>query len=153
MDKKRVSWDEYFMKIASDVSERSTCLSDPKGAVIVKDKRIIATGYSGAPAGIANCAFDKGFCRKKSLGYNHGEGHQECLAVHAEANAILQAASLGISCKDCILYCTHEPCNDCAKLIINSGIKKVFYANEYPSTFTNELFREANVEKIFINQK
>ena len=145
---KRLSWTEYFMKIACTVSERSTCLSVPKGAVIVKDKRIIATGYSGAPAGVKNCAYDNGFCRKRKLGYGHGEGHNECLAIHAEANAILQAASLGIGCKDCVMYCTHKPCADCAKMIINSGIKMVIYKEFYPAQLTDNIMEEAGVDMI-----
>lgn len=152
MNNERLSWDEYFMKIANVVSERSTCLSAPKGAVIAKGKRVIATGYSGAPAGVDNCAFDNGYCKKRKLGYGHGEGHDVCLAVHAEANAILQAAFLGINCKDGVMYCTHEPCGDCAKLIINSGIKKIYYENKYPSKITDDLFRQAGIEKIFFKK-
>lgn len=147
---KRISWEEYFIKITKLVSEKSSCLSAPKGAIIIKDKRIIATGYSGAPAGIISC-YEKGYCLKRSLGYGHGEGHDKCLAVHAEANSILQAASLGISCKDCIMYCTHKPCNDCAKLIINSGIKTVYYINDYPSEMTDNLFKESKINLIKID--
>lgn len=135
------------MQIADLVSKRSSCLSSPKGAIIVKENRIIATGYSGAPAGITSC-YDKGYCLKRSLGYGHGEGHDKCLAVHAEANAILQAASLGISCKDCVMYCTHKPCGNCAKLIINSGIASVYYLCEYPSEMTDKLFYESGIEVI-----
>ena len=144
--KSRISWDEYFMKIAYAASERSTCLSAHKGAVIIKDKRIIATGYSGAPKGIKNCAYDYGFCRKRQLGFGHGQGHDECLAVHAEANAILQAAALGISCKDTTMYCTHKPCAECAKLIINAGISVVIYDDFYPSQLADNLLDEAGVQ-------
>ena len=149
-NEKRISWEEYFIKITKLVSEKSSCLSAPKGAIIIKDKRIIATGYSGAPAGIVSC-YEEGYCLKRKLGYGHGEGHDKCLAVHAEANAILQAASLGISCKDCIMYCTHKPCNDCAKLIINSGIKTVYYINDYPSEMTDNLFKESKINLIKID--
>lgn len=138
----RDTWEEYFMKIALLVSSRSTCLSVPKGAVIVKDKRIIATGYSGAPKGIKDCKYGHGFCYKRKLGFNSGEGHDYCLAVHAEANAILQAASLGIPVKGCTMYCTHKPCFDCFKLIVNSDIEKVYYLNEYPSAMVDKIREE-----------
>lgn len=150
MENTRPSWKEYFMSIAEMAAKRSTCLSEAKGAVIVIANKIVATGYSGAPRGIKNCKFDYCFCRKRSLGYGHGEGHNECLAVHAESNAILSAASLGIMIENGEIYCTHFPCEECAKLIINSGIKKIYYKNEYDSKLSKELLQEANivVEKI-----
>lgn len=138
----RKSWDRYFMDIALIVSNRSTCLSAPKGAVIVKDKRILTTGYSGAPSGISDCKYDNKYCYKRKLGFNSGEGHDFCLAVHAEANAILQAASLGISIKGTTMYCTHKPCFDCFKLIINSDIQKIIYLNEYPSSMVEPMRKE-----------
>lgn len=141
-ESERESWQEYFMKIAFIVSNRSTCLSAPKGAIIVKDKRIIATGYSGAPAGIKDCKYGYGFCNKRKLGFRSGEGHNYCLAVHAEANAILQAASLGIPVNDTIMFCTHKPCFDCFKLIINSGIKKIYYHEDYPSDMVDMISGE-----------
>ena len=144
---KRISWEEYFIKITKLVSEKSSCLSAPKGAIIIKDKRIIATGYSGAPAGIVSC-YEKGYCLKRRLGYGHGEGHHECKAVHAEANAILNAAKTGVSTNDCMMYCTHKPCEECAKMIIQSGIKVVYYCKEYESKFAKELFEESNVELV-----
>lgn len=143
--KERPSWDEYFMNIAEITAKRATCFSAEKGAVIVVNKRIIATGYNGAPKGIKNCVYDIGQCRKRSLGYGHGEGHHECLAVHAEANAILSAATLGIKIEGGTLYCTHSPCEECAKLIINSGIKNIYYRHLYESKLSNELFKEANI--------
>lgn len=143
----RISRNDYFMEITKLVAKRSTCLSTPKGAIIIKDNRIIATGYSGAPMGVTSC-YESGKCLKRDLGYGHGEGHDKCLAVHAEANAILQAASLGIGCKDCVMYCTHKPCADCAKMIINSGIKMVIYKEFYPAQLTDKIMEEAGVGMI-----
>lgn len=149
-ENKRISWEQYFMNLAFAASERSTCFSDKKGAVIVKDKMIISTGYSGAPKGIKNCLYDNGFCRKRALGFGHGEGHSQCLAVHAEANAILQCNLLSTISKNCQLYCTHKPCENCAKLIINAGIKEVYYTYDYPSELTDYLFKEAEIKVIKI---
>ena len=143
----RISRNDYFMEITKLVAKRSTCLSTPKGAIIIKDNRIIATGYSGAPKGVTSC-YESGKCLKRDLGYGHGEGHDKCLAVHAEANAILQAASLGISCKDGIMFCTHQPCSDCAKLIINSGIRTVVYLEPYPSLLTDDLLSKSGVSMV-----
>lgn len=142
----RPNWQEYFMKIAFETASRSSCFSEGKGAVIVKNGRIIATGYNGAPSGTKNCKYDIGICRKREKGYGHGEGHNECKAVHAEANAILSAAKLGISTEDCVMYCTHKPCENCMKMIIQSGIILVFYSKEYESEFSKELAKEAKIK-------
>ena len=144
----RPSWNEYFMEMAFAISKRCSCFSEPKGAVITKDNRIISAGYNGAPSGIKNCKYDMKECRKRSLGYGHGEGHHECKAVHAEANAILKAEKTGVSTNDCMMYCTHKPCEECAKMIIQSGIKVVYYCKEYESKFAKELFEESNVELV-----
>ena len=120
---KRPSWDEYFLKIAMLVSERSTCRRRAVGAVLVKDKRIIATGYNGAPAGMKD-SLELG-CRRTELGIKSGEDKHICRAIHAEANAVIQAALLGISTKDATLYSTTDPCITCAKMLINAGIKRV----------------------------
>lgn len=144
----KVTRNQYFMEIAFVSSKRSTCFSEAKGAVIVKNNRVISTGYNGAPSGIKSCKYEDGICRKRSLGYGHGEGHSECKAVHAEVNAILNAAMNGISTKETVLYCTHKPCEQCAKIIINSGIKTIYYFNEYKSKFADELLSKANIECI-----
>lgn len=146
---KRPTWNQYFMKIAEITSERSTCLSDKKGAVIVKDNRIIATGYSGAPSKVKSC-YETGVCEKRKLGYGHGEGHHVCRSVHAEANAIISAAKVGVSIDNSIMYCTHKPCESCMKLIINSGIKYVYYENEYDSQMARKLSTESGVQLVKI---
>ena len=140
----RPSWDEYFMGIAKSASERSTCLSDAKGAAITVENRIVAIGYSGAPSGVSSC-LDKGTCLKRWLGFGHGEGHHMCLAVHAEANAIVSAARIGVKIEGGIIYCTHKPCEGCAKLIINSGLKRVIYIHEYSSKLADQMLSEAKV--------
>lgn len=125
----RPSWDEYFMKIAAVVAERSTCLRHNIGAVIVRDKRILTTGYNGAVRGADDC-LTLG-CKKDELGLESGFGSEECRAVHAEQNAIVQAAYHGISIKDATLYCTTIPCRMCAKEIVNAGIKEVVTYSDY----------------------
>lgn len=119
----RPSWDEYFMKAAALITERSTCLRHHIGAVIVKDKRILTSGYNGAVSGAADCT--QLGCLKDQQGLASGLGYETCRAVHAEQNAIVQAAVLGISVKSSTIYCTHTPCMICAKLIVNAGIKEV----------------------------
>lgn len=142
-------WDKRFMDMALAVSEWSSCYQENRhvGAVIVKDKRILTTGYNGAPAGIKSCA-EKGECLRKKLNIPSGTRHELCYAVHAEQNAIAQAAKLGVSVDGATLYCTHQPCVICAKMIINSGIKKVLYKYGYPDEFSLELLKEADVETI-----
>lgn len=143
----RPSWNQYYMDIAITTAERSSCYSEAKGAVIInKLGSIIATGYSGAPKGVRNCKYDNKYCRKRRLGYGHGEGHNECKAVHAEANAILSAAKSGISTNGCTIYCTHKPCEECTKLIINAGIKQVYYKEEYNSKLAKLLAEESGLE-------
>lgn len=147
MNVRRPTWNEYFMQIAVSASRRSTCLSAAKGAAITVSNRIVAIGYSGAPSGVKSC-LEHGYCRKRNLGYEHGEGHHECLAVHAEANAIVSASRVGINIEGGAIYCTHKPCEGCAKLIINAGINKVFYLNDYKSELAEQMFNEAKVEVI-----
>lgn len=134
------------MQVARLVSTWSSCIRPNRqiGAVIVKDKRIIATGYNGAGSGIESCA-DREFCMREERNIPSGTRHEICYAVHAEQNAIVQAARLGISINQATLYCTHQPCVICAKLIINSGIKRVVYEQGYPDEFAVQLFEEANV--------
>lgn len=139
-------WDQRFIDLAHTVAGWSSCYQDNRkvGAVIVHDKRIITTGYNGAPAGIKSC-MEKGECLRKKLGIASGTKHELCYAVHAEQNAIVQAAKLGISIQGATLYCTHQPCVICAKMIINSGITRVVYSSGYPDEFSLKLFEEAKV--------
>jgi len=142
----RPSVDEYFMEIASVVAKRSTCLRNQVGAVIVRDKRILATGYNGAPKGLPHC-LDIG-CIRELNDIPSGERHELCRAVHAEQNAILQAAIHGVSTENTTIYCTHQPCILCAKMMINAGIKKVVYANPYPDTAALEFLKQAHVDVV-----
>lgn len=147
-------WDKRFMDMAEVVASWSSCYQENRhvGAVIVKDKRILTTGYNGAPSGVYSCA-DKGECLRKKLNIPSGTRHELCYAVHAEQNAIAQAAKLGISVNGATLYCTHQPCVICAKMIINSGISKVLFKYGYPDDFSIELFKEAGVEVINFSEE
>jgi len=139
-------WDKRFMDMAEFVSSWTSCARKGRaiGAVIVKDKRILTTGYNGAPSGVTNCR-DKGFCMRDQLGIASGTRAEMCYAVHAEQNAIVQAAKQGIAVDGATLYCTHQPCTICTRLIINSGIKRVIYKYPYPDEFSMQLFKEANI--------
>ncbi len=143
----RPTLDEYFMEIAKVVAKRSTCLRQKVGAVIVKDKRILATGYNGAPSGLPHC-LDIG-CLREQLNVPSGERQELCRGVHAEQNAIIQAAKFGISVEGATLYTTHCPCITCAKIIINAGIKKVVYGREYADKRGLELMKEAKIEVVY----
>jgi len=131
------------MDITHLVAKRSTCLRRQVGALLVKDKRILATGYNGAPSGIAHC-LDIGCLREKNK-VPSGERHELCRGSHAEQNAIVQAAAYGISIKEATLFCTNLPCSICIKMIINAGIKTIFYEEGYPDTLSEELIREAGI--------
>ena len=131
----RPSWDQYFMEIARQVARRSTCPRARVGAILVKDRRILTTGYNGAPMGLPHC--DEDGC---IIVDNH------CVrAVHAEQNAILQAAYHGISVNGGTIYVTHQPCQTCAKMIVNAGIKRVVYGGEYPDDLGRQFLLEAGV--------
>ncbi len=140
----RPSWDEYFLSIARLVSTRSTCLRRQVGAVVVKNKQILATGYNGAPTGIIHC--DKVGCLREKLGVPSGERHELCRALHAEQNAFLQAARHGSSLEGAVLYVTTQPCSICAKMIINVGIKKIVIQGSYPDDFALKFIEEAGIE-------
>ena len=146
----RPSWDEYFMGIARLAATRSTCLRRQVGAVIVKDKRILTTGYNGAPAGLPHC-LDIG-CLRDELKIPSGERHELCRATHAEQNAIVQAAALGVSIKDSVMYSTTQPCILCTKLIINAGIKKIMIENSYPDKMSEEMLKQAGVEIVVMER-
>ena len=142
----RPSIDEYFLEIATVVAKRSTCLRNKVGAVIVRDKRIISTGYNGAPSNMQHC-LDIG-CIRQQQNIESGTRHEKCRAVHAEQNAIIQAALHGVVTEGATLYCTHQPCILCAKMIINAKIKRVLYVIPYPDNDAIDCFNEAGVEVV-----
>ena len=139
-------WDVRFMDMAHLVSTWTSCYTPGRaiGAVIVKDKRVMTTGYNGAPAGVSTCV-ERGECLRKKLGIPSGTRHEMCYAVHAEQNAIIQAAKLGVNIDGSTLYCTHQPCILCAKMIVNAGIVRVVYHSGYPDDFALDIFKEAGV--------
>ena len=140
----RPSWDQYFMTITRQVAERSTCTRAKVGAVIVRDKNILATGYNGAPAGMPHC-IDSG-CLVYTSKTPTGEVEENCFrTIHAEINAIAQAAKNGASIRDADIYITHTPCIHCVKVLINTGIKRIFYEREYKRATIEELLRGANI--------
>ncbi len=139
----RPSWDRYFMEIATMVSSRSTCLRRKVGAVLVKDKRILATGYNGPPSGLAHC--EEVGCLRERLGIPSGERHEICRGLHAEQNAIIQAALHGVSIRGAQLYSTTFPCIICSKMLINAGIRQIFYGEGYPDELSAALLEEAGV--------
>jgi len=143
----RPSWDEYFIKIAALVAERSTCLRHHVGAIIVKDRRILTTGYNGAPAGLPDC-LELG-CLRNQLKIPSGERHEICRAIHAEQNAIIQAGKHGEDIDGGTMYCTHSPCIVCAKMIVNAGIKRLVTYTDYPDVGgVRELLKDAGVELV-----
>ena len=139
----RPTWDEYFMKITRTVAERSTCLRRHVGAILVRDKRILATGYNGAPRGLKHCA-EVG-CLRESKQVPSGERHELCRGLHAEMNALLQAATHGIRIEGSTLYSTTYPCSLCAKMLINGGIKRVVAGEDYPDEMAKQMLLDAGV--------
>ena len=139
--KDRPNQDDYFMEIASVVAKRSTCLRNQVGALFVKDKRLLTTGYNGAPAGLPHCE-DVGCARE---GVASGTRHELCRAVHAEQNAIIQAALHGVSIEGATLYCTHQPCILCAKMMINAKVSRVVYAKSYPDDTALRFLAEGGI--------
>ncbi len=131
------------MQIAELVSSRSTCLRRQVGAILVKDRRIIATGYNGAPTRIAHCA-EVG-CLRQQLGIPSGERHEICRGIHAEQNGIIQAALHGVSTQGAVLYCTTQPCAQCAKMLINAGVERIVFRGGYPDPLARELLKEAGI--------
>lgn len=139
----RPSWDEYFMDITRRVATRSTCLRRAVGVILVHDKRIIASGYNGGPSGLAHC-LDIG-CLREKLGIPSGQQHELCRGIHAEQNAIIQAARYGVSIEGSVLYCTTQPCTQCTKMLINAGITEIVYAEGYPDDLARELLEESGI--------
>lgn len=140
-------WDKRFIELAHTVGGWSSCFQGNRhvGAVVVRDKRILTTGYNGAPSGIVSCA-EKGECMRRNMGIESGTRQELCYAVHAEQNAIIQAARIGVSLKGATMYVTHQPCIICAKMIINSGIERLVYDEGYPDDFAIKLFEEAGLK-------
>ena len=139
----RPSWDEYFMAIAEQVSGRSTCIRRHTGAVLVKDKRILSTGYNGVPSGLAHC--DVVGCLRDQRNIPSGTQHELCRGIHAEQNAVVQAARHGIAIDGATVYCTHQPCVLCAKILLNAGVVDIVYLDAYPDPLSEELLAEAGV--------
>lgn len=148
----RPSWDEYFMEMAALAAKRSTCMRRQVGAMIVKDKHIIATGYNGAPRGIMHCE-ERGGCLREKMKVPSGERHELCMALHAEQNAIIQAATLGQSVEDATIYVTHQPCVICAKMIINAGIKRIVVREGYPDQLSIDILGEAGLRIVMLGEQ
>ncbi len=146
----RLSWDDYFMEITRLVARRSTCLRRHVGAVIVRDRRILATGYNGAPRGLKHCS-ETG-CLREKMGIPSGRMQELCRGLHAEQNAIIQAALFGVSIENSHIYTVTQPCVVCAKMIINAGIKRIVFDEPYPDQLAEEMIREAEIELFNINQ-
>jgi dCMP deaminase len=140
----RPSWDAYFMAIARLVASRSTCLRRQVGAVLVKDRNILATGYNGTPSGISHC--EQTGCLRQQLGVPSGERHELCRGLHAEQNALIQAAKHGVAIAGAILYCTNSPCSICSKMIINAGLEKIIFQDGYPDELSLQMLSEAEIE-------
>ena len=141
----RPSWDEYFMEMAELTAQRSACMRRHVGAVIVKDRRAIATGYNGAPRGLSHCE-DNGGCLRQKLNIPSGQRQELCRALHAEQNAIIQAASMGHAIEGGTIYITHQPCVVCAKMIINAGIQRIVVREGYPDELSLEILEEAGLK-------
>ncbi|MBN2438645.1 MAG: cytidine/deoxycytidylate deaminase family protein [Deltaproteobacteria bacterium] len=142
----RPAWDDYFMDIVSLVAKRSTCLRRQVGAALVRDRRILSTGYNGAPTGLRHCLSIG--CLREQKHIPSGERHELCRGLHAEQNAIIQAALHGVSVKGATLYCTNHPCIICAKMIINAGIVRIVVKGDYRDDLAEEMLAEAKIEVI-----
>jgi len=141
----RPPWHTYFMNITSLVASRSTCTRRQVGAIIVRDKRLLTTGYNGAPKGTPHCYEREGGCLREAMGIPSGQRQELCRGLHAEQNAIIQAAAFGVSLQGSELYCTHQPCVTCAKMIINAGIQRVYFQGSYPDDLALEMLKEGNI--------
>ena len=146
-DMARPSWDDYFIEIAHVVAKRSTCLRRRVGAVLVSGRRILATGYNGPPQGLKHCR-ELGGCYREKLEIPSGQRQELCRAVHAEQNAVIQAAIHGVALQNVILYCTTQPCVTCAKILINANVRRIVYAGDYPDEFATALLDEAGVKLV-----
>ena len=147
----RPSWDQYFMEMAEVAKKRSTCTRRQVGAVIVKDNRIMTTGYNGVPAGMEHC--ETRGCLRDQLAVPSGERHELCRGLHAEQNAIIQAAHLGQSIAGGTLYCTNHPCVICAKMILNAEIRRIVVREGYPDQLGADLLKEAGLQLEFLEER
>ena len=143
----RPSWDDYFMQIARVVASRSTCLSRQVGVLLVQDRRILATGYNGPPKGLKHCE-ELGGCYRAQMGIPRGERQEACRALHAEQNAIIQAAVHGVKLEDVTCYTLVQPCMTCAKMLVNASVRRVVYEGEYPDPLALEMLTEAGIELV-----
>jgi len=150
---KRPTWDEYFMKMAYLASERSTCLRRKVGAVLVRDKMVLATGYNGAPRGLPHC--EEVGCLREQMKVPSGERHELCRGLHAEQNAIIQAALFGVSTRGATLYCNTKPCSICTKMLINAGIERFVVSDFYPDPLADRFIEEANIkiDRLILDEK
>lgn len=139
----RPTWDEYFMNIAELIKERSTCLRRCVGAVIVKENRILTTGYNGVPPGMSHC--EEIGCLREKLNVPSGQRHELCRALHAEQNAVIQAAKNGIPIDGSTIYVTAQPCIICAKILMASGIRRIVFKGEYPDSLSREMLEESGI--------
>ncbi|MBP1747973.1 MAG: comEB [Deltaproteobacteria bacterium] len=151
MSNDRPDWGPYFMEIARIVSMRSTCLRRNVGAVIIKDKRILASGYNGAPSGLRHCI--EVSCLREKMNIASGERHELCRGLHAEQNAIIQAAYHGVSINGAELYCTHLPCSICIKMLINAGIQEIYYEEGYPDDLSLSMIDESRIKLTKLDRK
>ena len=140
----RPAWDNYFMKIADDVAERAICVKRKVGAVIVKDNRILSTGYNGAPKGFDHCTEDT--CLRKQMHVPSGQRHELCRGLHAEQNAIIQAAVHGVSIQGGTLYCNYQPCVICVKMLLNAGLVRIVYSGGYPDELAMQMLKESKLK-------
>ena len=143
---------DYYLGIAAAVLERSTCLRRQYGAIIVRNDEIISTGYNGAPRGLEHCGDREGGCLRQQLGIPSGEKHELCRALHAEQNAIIQAATLGQSIEGASIYITHQPCVICAKMIINAGIERIIVKEGYPDQLSVDILTEAGLRIVMLGE-
>ncbi len=139
----RPNWDQYFIEITNIAKKRSTCLRRQVGALLVKDNHILATGYNGVPAGVTHC--EAAGCLRQKLNVPSGQRHELCRGLHAEQNAILQAAYHGVPIKGATLYCNTKPCSICTKMIINAGIVRIVYELYYEDALADEILAETNI--------
>ncbi|MDD2485531.1 MAG: cytidine/deoxycytidylate deaminase family protein [bacterium] len=140
----RPDWDRYFMEIAGVVARRATCIRRRVGAILVKDRRILTTGYNGAPSGLRHCR--EAGCLRERLGVPSGERAELCRGLHAEQNAIIQAALHGVPIEGSALYCTNQPCTMCAKMLVNAGVRRIVFTGSYPDELAMDILGEAGVD-------
>jgi dCMP deaminase len=147
----RPDWDTYFMDMAKLASRRSSCLRRAVGAVLVKDRRVLTTGYNGVPSGVTHCEVTG--CLREKLNVPSGERHELCRGLHAEQNAIIQAAFHGVSIREAVLYCTTLPCIICAKMLINAGVRRIVYLDGYADSLTEEMLGEVGMELVRMEER